>query len=299
VQPNHSHSFQIWPAHRVARPAGNSTLPKLCLPAMSHSHTHAPGEVHDHSHGPPLQQQQQIIQQAPDPAIQALIEADFHPVDLTVSAPNESHASCLKHTLEKCTDCGLDFSALNRLSKLLISNPTLLCPPPPNMVTQKLSQVITNTKEEGNVRISTHSNAVILYIYLNPIFQVLFKMGKHREALGRYTMAASFAVQRPPWESNTIMREELSTVISNRSAAFFEAGDYIGALVDAETVIALRRNWSKGHFRKSKALVGLLEFEDAKDALRLGLQFEPTNSVSPIYLNLKCTTSTKAGTIRN
>jgi translocation protein SEC72 len=77
------------------------------------------------------------------------------------------------------------------------------------------------------------------------------------------------------------MREELSTVISNRSAAFFEAGDYIGALVDAETVISLRRNWSKGHFRKAKALVGLLEFDDAKEALRLGLQFEPTNAVSP------------------
>lgn len=105
-------------------------------------------------------------------------------------------------------------------------------------------------------------------------------MGKHRDALGRYTMAASIAIQRPPWESNGFMREELSTVISNRSAAFLEEGDYIGALVDAETVISLRRNWSKGHFRKAKALVGLLEFEEAKEALRLGLQFEPTNPVS-------------------
>jgi len=145
---------------------------------------------------------------------------------------------------------------LNRLSKLLITNPNLLCPPPPNVVSQKLSQVIITTKEEGNA---------------------LFKMGKHRDALGRYTMAASIAIQRPPWESNGFMREELSTVISNRSAAFFEEGDYIGALVDAETVISLRRNWSKGHFRKAKALVELLEFEDAKEALRLGLQFEPTN----------------------
>ena len=108
-------------------------------------------------------------------------------------------------------------------------------------------------------------------------------MSKHRDALGRYTMAASIATQRPPWESNTFMREELSTVISNRSAAFFEAGDYIGALVDAEFVISLRRNWSKGHFRKAKALVGLLEFEDAKNALRLGLQFEPTNAVCVLH----------------
>jgi translocation protein SEC72 len=131
------------------------------------------------------------------------------------------------------------------------------------VISQKLSQVITTTKEEGNA---------------------LFKMGKHREALGRYTMAASFAIQRPPWESNTFMREELSTVISNRSAAFFEGGDFIGALVDAETVISLRRNWSKGHFRKAKALVGLLEFEDAKEALKLGLQFEPANTELNGYL---------------
>lgn len=102
-------------------------------------------------------------------------------------------------------------------------------------------------------------------------------MGKHKEALSRYTMAASYAVQRPPWEANQFMREELSMVISNRSAAFFEAGDFIGALVDAETVISLRRNWSKGHFRKAKALLGLNKFDDAKDALRLGLQFEPGN----------------------
>lgn len=105
-------------------------------------------------------------------------------------------------------------------------------------------------------------------------------MGKHREALGRYTMAASYAIQRPPWEANQFMRDELSTVVSNRSAAFLEAGDYIGALVDAETVISLRRNWSKGHFRKAKALVALGKLDEAKEALRLGLQFEPMNKVS-------------------
>jgi translocation protein SEC72 len=193
----------------------------------------------------------------------ALIEADFRPVDLAVGPPNGSHATCAKHSLEKCTDCNLDFLNLNRMSKLLIANPTLLCPPPANVVSQKLTQVITTTKEEGNA---------------------LFKMGKHRDALGRYTMAASYAVQRPPWEANQFMREELSTVISNRSAAFFEGGDFIGALVDAETVISLKRNWSKGHFRRAKALVGLRQFEEAKEALRLGLQYEPMNAELNGYL---------------
>ena len=104
-------------------------------------------------------------------------------------------------------------------------------------------------------------------------------MGRHADAISRYTMAANLAIQRPPWEANQIMREELSTIISNRSAAYLEAGDYISAIADADTVIKLRRNWSKGHFRKAKALLAFCKWEDAKDAIRLGLQFEPQNKV--------------------
>jgi translocation protein SEC72 len=60
----------------------------------------------------------------------------------------------------------------------------------------------------------------------------------------------------------------------------FELGDYLGALTDAETVIASRRNWPKGHFRKAKALVGLGQLEEAQESILLGLQFEPNNAVN-------------------
>lgn len=76
------------------------------------------------------------------------------------------------------------------------------------------------------------------------------------------------------------MREELSTVISNRSAAYIDQRDFAAGLADAEAVIAVRRNWSKGHFRKAKALVGLHRYNEAADAVKLGLAFEPTNAVS-------------------
>ena len=76
------------------------------------------------------------------------------------------------------------------------------------------------------------------------------------------------------------MREELTTVVSNRSAAYFELGDYISALADAETVISLRRNWPKGHFRKAKALLAMHRPKDAAESIRLGLSFEPNNTVS-------------------
>jgi translocation protein SEC72 len=139
---------------------------------MSHSHTHAPGEDHNHSHGPPQPQQQQVVLQSPDPALQALIEADYRPVELKIGPPNESQALCPKHSVEKCADCDIDFVALNRLSKLLMANPTLLCPPPPNVISQKLSQVITTTKEEGNVRSSVY---LILFAVINLIF-ILFSL---------------------------------------------------------------------------------------------------------------------------
>ncbi|RDX48134.1 hypothetical protein OH76DRAFT_1329777, partial [Lentinus brumalis] len=167
-------------------------------------------------------------------------------------------ALCGKHKLEKCDDCGVDYRNLNRLSRILVANPNLRCPPPPQVVSQNLSTAINNTKEQGNT---------------------LFKGGMHLQALQQYTMAVNIAVQRPPWEAQQLMREEVSMILSNRSAAFYEAGDYLSALVDAETVIQLKRPWSKGHFRKARALMKLNRFADAKEAIQLGLSYEPNNQV--------------------
>lgn len=92
-------------------------------------------------------------------------------------------------------------------------------------------------------------------------------------------MAANLAIQRPPWELHANLREELSTNLSNRSAAYFETGDYISALVDAELVIQIRKQWSKGYFRKAKALVKIDQLYDAKETVQAGLAHEPENIV--------------------
>ena len=92
-------------------------------------------------------------------------------------------------------------------------------------------------------------------------------------------MAANLAIQRPPWELHANLREELSTNLSNRSAAYFETGDYISALVDAELVIQIRKQWSKGYFRKAKALVKIDQLYDAKETVQAGLAHEPENVV--------------------
>jgi translocation protein SEC72 len=87
-----------------------------------------------------------------DPAIQAAIDANFRSVNLKLGPPDNSTVLCLSHSREKCADCNLDFSITNRLAKLLILNPNLMCPPPSNVVSQKLTQAVNSMKEEGNVR---------------------------------------------------------------------------------------------------------------------------------------------------
>ena len=99
------------------------------------------------------QQQQKMMVPQPDPMMQAVIEASFVPVDLVFGPPENVTVLCEKHSLEKCVDCDADYTNLNRLSRLLQMNPNLRCPPPPQMLSQKLSGAITNTKEEGNVRV--------------------------------------------------------------------------------------------------------------------------------------------------
>jgi hypothetical protein len=137
--------------------------------------------------------------------------------------------------------------------------------------------MVTQTKDEGNVRTFVY---ISLYggLFIR-VLQTLFKKGNHVNAIKNYNMAASIAVQRPPWEANQFMREELSTVISNRSAAYLKARDYIATLADAEIVISLRRNWTKGPFRKAKTLVAMDQLTEASETLKLGLAFEPGNTV--------------------
>ncbi|KAH8832856.1 hypothetical protein DL96DRAFT_1694798 [Flagelloscypha sp. PMI_526] len=230
---------------------------------MSHGHSHAPGEDHNHSHGPsPPQQQQQAPLAGTDPAGQSLIDQDFKPVDIALG--QESHiALCGPHKLERCKDCDIDYVPLNRMSRILAQNPNLRCFPPPNAVTNNLSTTVTSTKDEGNK---------------------LFKAGRHADAIKAYNTAAAICVQRPTWELQTTMRDELSAILSNRSAAYYESEDFISALADAEAVIQLKRPWSKGHFRKASALLGLYRLDEASNAMALGLAFDPQNQELGLFV---------------
>src|SRR5882762_3080097 len=98
-----------------------------------------------------MAQPQMMVQPPPDPVLQAVIDADFKPVNLKLSGADGNFVLSGANSEEVDEENGVDFTRLNKLTKLLATNPNLRCPPPPTVISQKLSQVINGTKEEGNV----------------------------------------------------------------------------------------------------------------------------------------------------
>jgi translocation protein SEC72 len=159
---------------------------------------------------------------------------------------------CKEHGLEKCTKCQVDWTEHNTLAATLKHVKDL---PPPNAPNPTRNAQVIRLKEEGNK---------------------YFKQNNYAESIRFYTMAVDLAWSRPLWEPLAFqyVREELAPVLSNRSAAHLSLKNYVEAYVDAETVTRLKREWSKGWFRKGKALVGLNRIEEAAEAFQTGLRFD-------------------------
>jgi len=178
-------------------------------------------------------------------------------VPLTVSGETNDVAVCAAHKKEVCEECGLDFHELNIFTKMIAASNPIAVPAPPNVVHPARSTAVQKAKEDGNAA---------------------YKVKNWNQAIQHYNMSANIALSRNPWEPAALMRDEMAIIICNRSATFAAADDYVSALVDADVVIQLKRPWSKGHFRKAKALLGLGRLEEARDAVMLGLQFEPDSA---------------------
>ncbi|KAG9304739.1 hypothetical protein G9A89_003913 [Geosiphon pyriformis] len=186
------------------------------------------------------------------------MSAGFRQIPLVA---NGDQVNCRAHNLETCAACDLDFAPLNQLCKNL--KPINGQVPPPNIVTQNLSLQITRLKDEGNKN---------------------FHAQKYTEAIKLYSLAVDMAFQRPVWESSGLAKDELSVCLSNRAAAYIAVEAWVDAYVDAMAVIQIRRDWSKGHFRKGKALIGLKRYDEAVEAFKLGLGFEPNSEEMRIAL---------------
>ncbi|KAG0241275.1 hypothetical protein BGW41_006129 [Actinomortierella wolfii] len=162
---------------------------------------------------------------------------------------------CADHHAEVCDKCHQSFADINSIARHLKSTNGVI--PPPGAVLPQRSQQIAKMREDGN----TH-----------------FRAQRHEEAITAYTNAINVAFDRPLWEPTQLAREELAVLLCNRSAAYIARKEYVNALVDADAVIELKRPWSKGHFRRGRALIGLGRTEEGIEAMRLGLMFDPEST---------------------
>ncbi|KAM7485503.1 hypothetical protein LguiA_001512 [Lonicera macranthoides] len=93
----------------------------------------------------------------------------------------------------------------------------------------------------------------------------LFKSGNYLKAAALYTQAIKQDPSNP-------------TLYSNRAAAFLHLVKLQKALTDAETTISLNPNWEKGYFRKGCVLEAMERYDEALDAFRIALQYNPQSS---------------------
>ncbi|WVQ76807.1 hypothetical protein IAR50_006481 [Cryptococcus sp. DSM 104548] len=162
---------------------------------------------------------------------------------------------CKAHDQMRCDTCGVDFGNVNFLHQFLRFAPVEAIPPPPNVKPQpQRAQMVMALKDQGNAA---------------------FKVKKYDVAAQFYSKATDSALSRPPWEPAALGREEAIIMLGNRSASHANMGDWPAALADAETCISLKRSWMKGHVRKARALMGMERYEEAKQAVVDGLQYEP------------------------
>ncbi|XP_071499371.1 LON peptidase N-terminal domain and RING finger protein 1-like [Diadema antillarum] len=91
----------------------------------------------------------------------------------------------------------------------------------------------------------------------------LFKLGRHAEALEKYTLA----IRTAPGDH---------LCLSNRSHAYATQAKFTEALQDAVKVCKMRPNWAKGFYRKGSALVGLNRNEEAMAAFLQCLTLDPS-----------------------
>ena len=92
-----------------------------------------------------------------------------------------------------------------------------------------------------------------------------FSQGNYSKAVDMFSKAIELA------STNHVL-------YSNRSAAYASLKDYEHALADAQKTIDLKPDWVKGYSRKGAALYGLERFDEAEEAYREGLKYEPENA---------------------
>ena len=61
-------------------------------------------------------------------------------------------------------------------------------------------------------------------------------------------------------------------------------GHFVNSLADAEACVELKKQWSKGHYRKAKALQAFGKLDEAKMTVETGLTCDPNDNECNLLL---------------
>jgi len=172
----------------------------------------------------------------------------YHPVNISVAADTKA-ASSSDPTL------AFEIDELNKLHRAFVALDTPnQVPPPPAPVNPKRSVQINKMRESGNAS---------------------YKKGAYGDAIKMYDLAIRMATERPAWEASGLVREELSALYNNRAQSWMSQQMWPEAANDAELSVELKRVGNiKGWWRRGQCLKEMGRFEDARDWVRSGLEFE-------------------------
>lgn len=127
-------------------------------------------------------------------------------------------------------------------------------PPPPIPVNPKRSANVAKLRDSGNAE---------------------FRKGRFDEAIKFYTLGIQMALQRPHWEPNQLVREEVSSLYSNRAQAHMALTQWAEGAVDAEASVEARRvGNAKAWWRRGRCLVEMGRLEEAREWVRRALGME-------------------------
>ncbi|KAI1330185.1 tetratricopeptide [Xylariaceae sp. FL0255] len=143
-------------------------------------------------------------------------------------------------------------NALHR-SLLTLETPNQV-PPPPVPVNPKRSGNITKLRESGNNE---------------------YKKGKFGDAMKFYSLGLQMALQRPLWEPQGLVREEVSGLYANRAQAYMAMQAWPEGASDAEASVEAKRvGNSKAWWRRGRCLLEMGRLPEAREWIRRGLEVE-------------------------
>jgi len=101
-----------------------------------------------------------------------------------------------------------------------------------------------------------------------------FRKGDYPAAIKMYTLCIDMAKTRPGWEPAGLVREEIAALFANRAQAHMSMREWADGAVDALASVEMRAvNNTKGWWRRSKCLMEMGRFDEARDTAAKGLEF--------------------------